>query len=175
MTAGNAHEGSQMPSLLEQLRQEHPEITDSTEAVMADKAYDSKANCEYVVEQMDAQAIIKMRRYLEGDEVCQAAICRCNELGTPICLSDHKIVYWGRDGNYLKWRCPLALGRIEPEDCRLRGACSRSEYGWVLKQPLAEDYRRWPGIARESSKFERLHNKRGAVERVNARLKEYLQ
>ena len=44
----------------------------------------------------------------------------------------------------------------------------------MLKQPIAEDYRRWPGIARESAKFERLYDKRSAVERVNARLKEHL-
>jgi hypothetical protein len=174
LTAANAHDGPQMKPLLEDLAAKHPQIAANTEAVMADKAYDSKANCEYVVEQMEAQAIIKMRRRLDDDEVCQAAICRCNELGTPICMSDQKMVYWGRDGDYLKWRCPVAVGAADPEVCEWGGACSRSDYGSVLKQPIAEDYRRWPGIARESVKFERLYDKRSAVERVNARLKEYL-
>jgi IS5 family transposase len=174
LTAANANESPQLRPLLADLADRHPQIAANTEAVMADKGYDSKANCEYVVEQLGAQAIINMRRYAEGDEVCEAAICRCNELGTPICPSDQKMVYWGRDGDYLKWRCPVAAGAVEPEVCEWRGACSRSEYGSVLKQPIAEDYRRWPGIARESSKFARLYNKRSAVERVNARLKEYL-
>lgn len=172
LTAANKHEGPQMVPLLEELEDKHPELTERTEAVIADKGYDSAANCEHVVEQMNAQAIIKMRRRLEGDEVCDAAICRCTELGTPICLSDHKMVYWGRDGNYLKWRCPLATG--EADECTYSGRCSISDYGMVLKQPLAEDYRRWPGIARESNKFERLYGRRNAVERVNGRLKEYL-
>ena len=54
------------------------------------------------------------------------------------------------------------------------GGCSASDYGAVYKQRLAEDYRRWPGIARESAKFDRLYNRRGAVERVNSRLKDHL-
>lgn len=175
LTAANAGESPRLRPLLEDLADNHPQITANTEAVMADKGYDSKANCKHVVEQMGAQAIIKMRRTLDDDEVCDAAICRCNELGTPICASDQKMVYWGRDGNYLKWRCPVAAGKVEPQVCEWGGACSTSDYGSVLKQPIAEDYRRWPGIARESNKFGRLYDKRGAVERVNARLKEYLQ
>lgn len=174
LTAANANESPRLRPLLEDLADRHPQIADNTEAVMGDKGYDSKANCEYVVEQMDAQAIIKMRRWNTGDEVCDAAICRCNELGTPICASDQKMVYWGRDGDYLKWRCPVAAGKVKPEACRWQGACSNSDYGAVLKQPIAEDYRRWPGIARESNKFQRLYDKRSAVERVNGRLKEYL-
>jgi hypothetical protein len=174
LTAANANESPRLRPLLEDLADRHPQIADNTEAVMADRGYDSKANCEYVVEQMDAQAIIRMRRWSEGDEVCDAAVCRCNELGTPICAGDQKMVYWGRDGDYLKWRCPVAVGAVEPEACEWSAACSRSDYGSVLKQPIAEDYRRWPGIARESKKFERLYDKRSAVERVNGRLKEYL-
>jgi transposase, IS5 family len=174
VTAANANDGPQMQPLLEDLADKHPQITASTEAVVADRGYDSASNCEYVVEQMDAQAIIKMRRWGEDDEVWQAATCRCTERGTPVCMSDQKMVYWGRDGDYLKWRCPVAVGAVEPEVCQWRGGCSNSAYGSVLKQPIAEDYRRWPGIARESAKFERLYDKRSAVERVNARLKEYL-
>lgn len=163
-----------MQPLLDEVAEKHPQITGSTEAVMADKAYDSADNCEYVVEQIGAQAIIKMRRTLEDDELCHAAICQCNELGTPICPSDDRMVYWGRDGAYLKWRCPVAAGKVQPEACEWNGACSDSECGAVLKQPIAEDYRRWPGIARESSKFRRLYDRRGAAKRVNGRLKEYL-
>jgi hypothetical protein len=175
LTAANASESPQMKPLLEDLSDKHPQIAANTEAVMADRGYDSADNCEHVVEQMDAQAIIRMRRYVEGDDLCDAAICRCNERGTPICMSDQKMVYWGRDGDYLKWRCPVAVGAATPEVCEWGGACSTSDYGSVLKQPIAEDYRRWPGIARESAKFERLYDKRSSVERVNGRLKEYMQ
>jgi len=54
------------------------------------------------------------------------------------------------------------------------GRCTSSKYGNVLKVSLWEDPRRFPGLARESKKWTRLYRKRTAVERVNARLKDYL-
>ena len=81
--------------------------------------------------------------------------------------------YWGRDRDYLKWRCPVACG--EKVQCTVRGGCSGSKYGRVLKISMWEDPRRWPGLARESKKWKRLYKHRTAVERVNARLKDYLQ
>lgn len=174
VTPANKNESPRMIPLLEELAARHPEIVERTEAVLADKGYDSAANCEHVVKRMEAQAIIKMRRTLEGDEICQAAICRCTELGTPVCMADRKWKYSGRDGAYLKYRCPLVAAGRGVDECEFAGRCSTSAYGAVLKQPLAEDYRRWPGIARESDKFARLYRRRGAVERVNGRLKDYL-
>ena len=51
---------------------------------------------------------------------------------------------------------------------------SPSAYGRVLKVPIAEDVRRFPGLSRDSHKWRRLYRKRSACERVNARLKNYL-
>jgi hypothetical protein len=96
-----------------------------------------------------------------------AEICRCNELGTPICDCGEKMIYAGRDGKYLKFRCPK---HSEP----LGGPCSTSRYGRVLKIAISENERRWPGIARESKKFKRLYKRRTSVERVNSRVKEHL-
>jgi transposase len=172
VTPANCNESPRMIPMLETLAAAHPEVVERTEAVLADKGYDSAANCEHVVRRMDAQAIIKMRRTLEGDAICPTALCHCTELGTPVCLGGHKMVAWGRDGDYLKWRCPVVMGKAEV--CDVPGGCSASDYGAVYKQRLAEDYRRWPGIARESAKFDRLYNRRGAVERVNSRLKDHL-
>ena len=174
VTPANTNESPRMIPLLEELAAEHPEVVENTQAVLADKGYDSAANCEYVVTRMDAQAIIKMRRTLEGDEICHAALCRCTELGTPVCMADRKWKYFGCDGAYLKYRCPLAAAGRAVDECEFAGRCSTSEYGAVFKQRMAEDYRRWPGLARESAKFDRLYARRGAVERVNGRLKDYL-
>ena len=82
------------------------------------------------------------------------------------------MVYAGRDGDYLKWRCPLACGRVD--QCTAFGRCTASAYGTVRKIAIAEDPRRFPGLARESQKWTRLYRKRTAAERVNARLKEHL-
>ncbi len=81
------------------------------------------------------------------------------------------MVYWGRDGNYLKYRCPYALGKAE---CKSRFRCSSSLYGYVLKLPLAGDVRRHPPVPRESKKWGRLFKMRTAVEQVNSRVKALL-
>ncbi len=171
VTAANVSETTQFIGQLEALEAEQPAIAARTEAVIADAGYDSAANCEYVLER-GALPIIKMRRTQKRDAICQAATCCCNELGTLICESGHKMVYWGRDGDHLKWRCPVACGRAE--SCTAFGRCSASAYGTVVKISIHEDPRRFPGLARESKKWERLYRKRTAAERVNARLKDYL-
>jgi len=121
---------------------------------------------------LQALPIIKMRLTQDRAEICQAAICCCNELGTPICPSGHKMDYWGRDGDYLKWRCPVKQGKAEK--CLAFGRCTNPDYGAVLKVRIREDPRRFPGLSRESKKWSRLYKKRTAVERVNGRLKDFL-
>jgi transposase, IS5 family len=79
--------------------------------------------------------------------------------------------YWGRDGNYLKYRCPETVGKAV---CQSRFKCTASPYGYVLKLPIADDPRRHPPIPRESQKWQRLYKLRTAVERVNSRVKELL-
>jgi transposase len=170
----NENETLALRPLLDEFRREHPKPAAATEAVMADRGYDSRENCAYVLREMEALAIIKMRRRLKGDEIDQSALCCCTELGTPICPSGHKMVHWGRDGQYIKWRCPAKVGR-ERKVCTFRGGCgTASEYGRVLKVRIWEDPRRWPGVWRESRTFTQLYSKRTAAERVNSRLKEHL-
>ena len=174
VTAANVNETTRFRELLDELRQAHPDIAARVAAVLADAGYDSKANCEYVLKVLKALPVIKMRLTQpksKRDEIFGAAICPCNELGTPICASGHKMVYWGRDGDYLKWRCPAKCGKAQ---CTQMGRCTSSGYGNVLKVRLWEDPRRFPGLARESRKWKRLYRKRTAVERVNSRLKEHL-
>ncbi len=81
------------------------------------------------------------------------------------------MVYWGKDGNYLKYRCPYAVAKTE---CKSRFHCSSSPYGYVLKLPITADVRRHPPVPRESLKWKRLYKMRTAVERVNSRVKNLL-
>ena len=81
------------------------------------------------------------------------------------------MVYWGRDGNYLKYRCPHVLGRGV---CKSRFRCTGSPYGYVLKLPIGDDPRRHPPVPRETKKWARLYRLRTAIERVNSRVKELL-
>ena len=82
-----------------------------------------------------------------------------------------EMTYWGRDGKYLKYRCPEAVGK---GTCKSRFKCTASPYGYVLKLPIADDPRRHPPVPRESKKWQRLYRLRTAVERVNSRVKELL-
>jgi hypothetical protein len=136
------------------------------EVVITDKGYDSQANNTFVYKECKATPIIPIR---ERKDAQLPDIC--NAKGTPLCSCGLAMVYWGRDGNYLKYRCPYVLGKAE---CTSRFRCTSSPYGYVLKLPIAENVRRHPPIPRESKKWGRLYKMRTAVERVNSRVKELL-
>lgn len=162
----NMNECPRLPIVLADIVRLHPDF--DVKYVMGDRGYDSRDNCKFVLYDLKALPIIKMRRTMaDRDAAFPGEICHCTELGTPICDCGEKMVYAGRDGRYLKFRCPKhgeALG----------GPCSVSRYGRVLKIAISENERRWPGLWRESKKFKRLYKKRTSVERVNSRLKEHL-
>jgi len=162
----NMNECPRLPIVLGQMKRFHPDF--NVKYVMGDRGYDSRDNCKFVLYDLKALPIIKMRRTLaDRDAAFPGEICHCTELGTPICDCGEKMIYAGRDGRYLKFRCPK---HGEP----LGGPCSVSRYGRVLKIAISENERRWPGLWRESKKFKRLYKRRTSVERVNSRLKEHL-
>ena len=165
VVSANTPECRRLPVVLGNLKARHGWL--DAKYVIADKGYDSRENCSFVLNELEALPIIPMRLTQERDKPFGGEICYCTELGTPICDCGGKMVYAGRDGKYLKFRCPRHK--------ELRGGpCSDSRYGRVLKIAISENERRWPGLWRESKKFARLYRRRGAVERVNSRLKEHL-
>jgi transposase, IS5 family len=162
----NMNECPRLPIVLGEMKKLHPDF--DVKYVMGDRGYDSRDNCKFVLYNLKALPIIKMRRTLaDKDAAFPGEICHCTELGTPICDCGEKMIYAGRDGRYLKFRCPK---HSEP----LGGPCSVSRYGRVLKVAISENERRWPGLWRESKKFKRLYKRRTSAERVNSRLKEHL-
>jgi hypothetical protein len=60
----------------------------------------------------------------------------CNAKGIPLCSCGSAVIYWGRDGKYLKYLCPNVLDKAE---CKSRFRCTSSPYGYVLKMPIAKD------------------------------------
>jgi len=161
ITPANEADTSQMKALLKKAVPDEPQA--KPEAVIADKGYDSQDNCRMVFKEYRAAPIIPIR---ERDDMQQPDIC--NAKGTPTCSCGLEMVFWGRDGNYLKYRCPQAVGKGQ---CRSRFRCTNSPYGYVLKLPIMEDPRRHPPVPRESKKWQRLYRLRSAVERVNSRVK----
>lgn len=90
----------------------------------------------------------------------------------PICSGGYKLVYWGKDGNYLKFRCPHALGRC---DCpHGMNWCSSSNYGYTLKVNYKENPRYYGYPLRYTDAWKKQYDKRTSVERCFSRLKCYL-
>ena len=90
----------------------------------------------------------------------------------PICSAGYKLAYWGKDKNYLKFRCPHALGKY---DCpHGMNWCSSSNYGYTLKLNYKENPRQHGYPLRSSNQWKAQYNKRTSVERCISRLKEYL-
>jgi len=163
VTPANESDTKQMKVLLEKAV---PAPTAQPEVVIADKGYDSRDNYELVYEKYGAAPIIPIR---ERGDMQQPDIC--NAKGTPTCGCGLSMVYWGRDGEYLKYRCPEAVGKGV---CLSRFPCTSSPYGYVLKLPIKEDPRRHPPVPRETKKWQRLYRLRSSVERVNSRVKALL-
>jgi IS5 family transposase len=164
LTPANESDTKQMIGLLKKAGAEQAATKPQT--VIADKGYDSQSNYEFIFNKCHATPIIPIRER-EGEQLPDI----CNAKGTPRCSCGLEMTYWGRDGNYLKYRCPQAVGKSQ---CRSMFRCTASDYGYVLKLPITADPRRHPSVPRESKKWVRLYRMRTAIERVNSRLKELL-
>ena len=70
----NDSETKRLAPIFEQLHRHHPGLAQRIVAVMADRGYDSRANCRYVYDQLEALPIIKMRLparpALRGGRIC---------------------------------------------------------------------------------------------------------
>ncbi|GEM_PF-178117 len=160
-TPANVNDTTQMAPLLDKAGAKKAE--NNTEFVIGDKGYDSQENNQLVFKDCNATPIIPIRERVGAQK---ADIC--NAKGTPTCGCGLEMVYWGRDGNYLKYRCPDVLGKAK---CTDRWPCTHSVYGSVLKLPILKNIRLHPPVPRESKKWKRLYKLRTAVERVNSRIK----
>ena len=90
--------------------------------------------------------------------------------GTPKCSAGYKMVYWGCEKNFNKFRCPHVLGRV---DCP-HGSnwCSDSNYGYVKKTRIKNNPRYISTPHRGSRNWIKTYNKRTSVERCFGRLKD---
>ena len=164
LTPANEADTVQIETLLQKAGADHEET--KPQAIIADKGYDSQANYQFIYGQCKSAPIIPIRER-EGEQMPDI----CNAKGTPLCSCGLEMAYWGRDGNYLKYRCPHALGK---QACKSIFRCTASPYGYVLKLPIADHPRRHLPVPRETKKWQRLYRLRTAVERVNSRVKELL-
>jgi transposase len=167
VTKANEADTTQLKPLLHKRDEVLPER--KLRVVTADAGYDSRENI-LAIEERGALPVIPLN---PGNEKEPPGIT--NSLGTPLCPIGLPMLYWGRDGHFLKYRCPEKSGlfcclKQHEAVCR----CSTSDYGLVVKLDMRQDPRRYLPVPRETKQWKRLYKKRTAAERVNSRLKDHL-
>ena len=93
-----------------------------------------------------------------------------NEKGTPLCIGGYEMIYnWFDKGrSRIKWRCPLACGKIEA--CSCKEQCSPSTYGRVIYTKPEWDLRLFTSIPRGSKEWKEIYKTRTCSERINNRI-----
>lgn len=139
----------------------------NTKYYSMDSGYDQEKNYRYIIDEVKATPIIAYNK-----RGAYAPAEGFNEDFQPVCSMGYPLTYWGKDGKYLKYRCPHATGKVDcPEGTCW---CSNSNYGYCKKININKNPRLISYPPRHSEDFTLLYNKRTSVERCNSRLKELL-
>lgn len=90
--------------------------------------------------------------------------------GVPICIGGHEMIYHGfeKSRSRIKWRCPLALKKVE--SCSCSANCSPSAYGRVVYTKPNWDLRLFTKIPRGSKQWKEKYKIRTCSERINNRI-----
>ena len=93
-----------------------------------------------------------------------------NKKGVPICIGGHEMIYNGfeKSRSRHKWRCPLALKKID--SCSCAGQCSPSPYGRVIYTKPSWDLRLFTPVPRGSKQWKVIYKTRTCSERINNRI-----
>lgn len=185
VTRASVNDTTQIVPLLDHLKAKHPDLVAASVYLTLDRGYDSADNNRTILDQYGIKPLIDNRQLWKDGETTLcfdgADLDRVvyDEKGTVFCV--HESVADARkvemsplffDGfeshrGTLKYRCPAAVYDFM---CPHRSECGCSDYGRVVRIPLAVDRRIFVPVPRSSLKWERLYAKRTAVERVNSRL-----
>lgn len=166
ITPASVNDGIMAVPLIKKFKQSY-DNTFKVKHCMMDSGYDIQDNYDYIMNELHAQPIIAYNK--RGSYAPPEGL---DEKLHPICSMGYELVYWGKDGDYLKFRCPHALGKI---NCPHGSAwCSNSSYGYCLKVNYKKNNRYFSFPIRSSDDWQKLYNKRTSIERCNSRLKDYL-
>jgi transposase len=132
-----------------------------------DSGYDFKKNYNYLTNIVKSQGIIAFNP--RGQYASPEGL---NEKFESICSMGYGLTYWGKDGDYLKFRCPHATEKI---DCPYgMNWCSKSNYGYCYKVNYKKNNRYFSYPPRSTEAWQELYNQRTSIERCNSRLKDFL-
>lgn len=72
-----------------------------------DSGYDYLSVYRFIIYKIKSNPIIAYNK-----RVAKAAPESFNDSFEPICSMGYPLAYWGKNNNYLKYRCPQATGHI---------------------------------------------------------------
>ena len=166
ITPASTYDGTVAITMIKDFLQKYNTVFSPSYYAM-DSGYDFEYIYEYIINEYNAIPIIAYNP--RGSFAPPEGL---DESFDPICSGGYKLVYWGKDKNYLKFRCPHAVGKYNcPHGMNW---CSSSNYGYTLKLNYKENPRQHGYPLRSSDEWKNQYDKRTAVERCNNRLKEYL-
>lgn len=135
----------------------------SPEEVLADAGYDTLENYRYIVEELKAMPIIKVRNPRSHRLANRVKFVD----GTPHCQANLPLAYRSRDAiKGLQYQCPARSGHCV---CPLSTKCP-IKMVWLKPE---QAYRLSSQIPRDSEAWAEKYSKRVSVERVFSRLKEH--
>jgi len=166
ITPASNYDSTVLKPLLEKLKVDY-EDEFSPEYITMDSGYDSTDNYTQVTDTFCAKPIIALnnrRSYAPPEGM--------NDDYEPICSAGYPLTYYGKDGDYLKFRCPHVTGQC---DCPFGSSwCSSSDYGYVIKLNWKKDPRYLGYPYRGSKEWKEVYKSRTSIERLFSRLKEKL-
>lgn len=151
---------------LAEARQLYPEFR--FDSFCGDGAHDNYATYE-LLHNWNMKAFIPLNETNKGNFQYPPHV-NVDSNGVPICMAGHTMVNWGynHDRCRIKYRCPLALGRIDSCDCKEH--CSPSPYGRCVYIKPTWDLRLFTIVPRGSDEWKEHMKTRTTSERVNKRI-----
>ena len=166
VTSASVHDGTIAVTLIEAFLKQYRRAFSPSYYAM-DSGYDYKSVYDAIINQFEAIPIIAYNQ--RGSRTAPEGL---DDSLHPTCSGGNKLVYWGLDGDYMKFRCPHILGKC---NCPHGSAwCSSSNYGYTLKINRKENPRQVGYPLRSSEMWRDLYSKRTSVERCNRQLKTIL-
>ena len=155
-TTASDHDVTQLRPVLEKARGLHPWLRPAS--VTVDAGYDAGHANEFVVNEMNAVAVIKIRKLRRGhtDDIA-------DEDGTPLCLGGQPMTFLGYSDGKLSYRCPTG-------GCQLKGRQGVLYCDTEVEIDPQENLRRFSLIPRRTKEWAKLYGTRQSVERCFSRL-----
>jgi hypothetical protein len=192
LTQAHVGDSPRLKPMMQELKQEHPDLHQRVETLAADKAYDDTANKRALYDEDGIVPLIPPRDMLTqtGDPIRaldpkQSDTIYVGPTGQLFCKThpfesnpEKKFTTMAFSGfekarSCLKFRCPAAVYGASCENrdaCRCKPTVRDGAYGRVVRVALDKDRRIFLPAHYHSHTFKQGYKKRTSVERVNYRI-----